>query len=281
MISTGPADGGTGPTHREAAPMPITEAQREASRANGRNSRGPVSETGRETSRGNALKRGLTATVVITGEDAAEVERRADALHRDLNPATDLGGDLVDLLARLFTRRKRCARHEDAALAHRVRHAEESFDDARCDSAEADYAALDAAPAVSLRLLLRTAEGVDCLARGWRSILGQLLDHAPEQWYRRHVDRIDALQGRGPGEFPTPRATALALAVGGDFTCLEEDDGAGLNRADRQQWAKVELTEWMICELERLEALRAELASDPVVAQDRAAAGERAWVGRS
>jgi hypothetical protein len=255
--------------------MPVTEAQRRASRLNGAKSKGP-SEAGRTISRANALKHGLTATVVVPGEDAAEVQRRSETLHRQLNPATDLGGEFVDLLARLFTRHQRCARHEDAALAYRVRHAQQDFDDARCDAAEADYAALDATPAVSVRRLSRTAEGVDCLARGWRSLLGQLLDHAPEEWYRRHVHRIDALQGRGPGEFPTPRATALALAVGGDFTCLDEGDGAGLSRADRQHWAKVELTEWMICELERLEALREELAADPVVAQDRAEAGERA-----
>jgi hypothetical protein len=255
--------------------MPVTEAQRRASRLNGAKSKGP-SEAGRLRSRANALKHGLTATVVVPGEDAAEVERLADALHRGQNPATDLGGELLDLLARLFTRRKRCARYEDAALAYRVRHAEEDFDDARCDAAEAEYAALDATPAVCVRRLSRTAEGVDCLARGWRALLGQLLDGAAEEWYRRHVDRIDALQGRGPGEFPTTRATELALAVGGDFTGLDEEDGAGLNRADRQHWAKVELTEWMICELERLEALRAELAADPVAAQDRAEAGERA-----
>jgi hypothetical protein len=107
-------------------------------------------------------------------------------------------------------------------------------------------------------------------------VLGELLDGAPEQWYRRHVARIDALQGRGPGEFPAARATALALAVGGDFSDLDEQDGAGLGRDDRKQWAKAELTEWVLCEIERLEALRAELAADPVVALDRAEARERA-----
>ena len=63
------------------------------------------------------------------------------------------------------------------------------------------------------------------LPGGWGVVLGQLLDGAPEAWYRRHVDRIDALQGRTPGEFPAARATALALAVGGQFTDLAEQDG--------------------------------------------------------
>jgi hypothetical protein len=238
--------------------------------------RGPVTTEGRSRSRANALKHGLTATVVIPIEDADAVHDLADDLHRRLNPATELGGRFVDLIARHAACLDRCHRAEDARLAYNVRHAEEAFDDSRFDEAQALYAALETDPVASVRRLSRTAEGVDCLARGWRLVLGALLDGAPQEWYRHHVRRIDALQGRVPGEFPVARPTALALAVGGAFQDLDETDGAGLDPTARRYWAKTELMNWILTEMERLEALRAELAADPVLALDRAEAGERA-----
>jgi hypothetical protein len=256
--------------------MPRTDAQKEASRLNGCKGRGPATPEGRSRSRANALKHGLTATVVIPGEDADAVQGLADDLHRQLNPATELGGRIVDLIARHATCLGRCHRAVDARTAYNVRHAQESFDDARFDAAQALYDALETDPVASVRRLSRTVEGVDCLARGWRLVLGALLDGAPQEWYRHHVRRIDALQGRVPGEFPVARPTALALAVGGAFQDLEDADGAGLDPTERRYWAKTELMNWVLTEMERLEALRDALAADPVLALDRAEAGERA-----
>src|SRR5262245_3496652 len=98
-----------GPSHREVAPMPITEAQRQASRVNGSRGRGPTSDAGKERSRTNSYKHGLTATVVVPGEDAEELHRRSAALHRELNPATQLGRLLVGRISRLTLRLERGA----------------------------------------------------------------------------------------------------------------------------------------------------------------------------
>jgi hypothetical protein len=64
-------------------------ARAEASRANGRLSRGPVSPEGKARSRQNGCKNGLTGAGIVLPPDAeAEVERHEADFARDLRPAT-------------------------------------------------------------------------------------------------------------------------------------------------------------------------------------------------
>ena len=64
-------------------------ARAEASRANGRLSRGPVSPEGKARSRQNGCKDGLTGAGIVLPPDAeAEVERHEADFARDLRPAT-------------------------------------------------------------------------------------------------------------------------------------------------------------------------------------------------
>jgi hypothetical protein len=66
-------------------------ARAEASRANGRLSRGPTSAEGKERSRRNGCKDGLTGAGTVLPPDAAEeVERREAEFARDFRPATRL-----------------------------------------------------------------------------------------------------------------------------------------------------------------------------------------------
>src|SRR5436309_13589141 len=75
-------------------------ARADASRANGRLSRGPTSPEGKSRSRCNGCKDGLTgAGIVLPPAAAAEVERREAGFARDLRPRNDVECELVRQMA--------------------------------------------------------------------------------------------------------------------------------------------------------------------------------------
>src|SRR3954453_4338057 len=75
-------------------------ARAEASRANGRLSRGPTSVEGKERSRRNGCKEGLTgAGIVLPPAAAAEVARREAGLARDFRPRNAVERELVRQIA--------------------------------------------------------------------------------------------------------------------------------------------------------------------------------------
>ena len=108
--------------------MPATEAQILANRTNAARSTGPKTLEGKDASRANAYKHGLTgAGVVVPEAVAAEVDRRVGAFRAELKPSGLVGETLVRLAATLAVRMERCAEQETAALADRVRRAEADF----------------------------------------------------------------------------------------------------------------------------------------------------------
>jgi hypothetical protein len=113
----------------EDRPMPATQAQIDANRRNARLSSGPKTEVGKNRSRANALKHGLTgAGVVLHEEDAAEVERLARAFQDELKPPGEAGQVLVRRMATLAVRMERSVEQEAAALSRRVRDALDRFE---------------------------------------------------------------------------------------------------------------------------------------------------------
>ena len=75
-------------------------ARAEASRANGRRSRGPTSPEGKERSRRNGCKEGLTGKGIVLPPDAeAEVERREAGFAHDLRPRNAVERELVRQMA--------------------------------------------------------------------------------------------------------------------------------------------------------------------------------------
>ena len=108
--------------------MPASVARIEANRANAARSTGPKTAEGKEASRANAYKHGLTgAGVVVAAPEAAEVERRVVAYVVELRPSGEVGRALVRLAATMSVRMERCAEREEAELAARVREAEANF----------------------------------------------------------------------------------------------------------------------------------------------------------
>jgi hypothetical protein len=108
--------------------MAASEAQIRANQANAKLSTGPRTPEGKERSRANALKHGLTgAGIVLPNEDAAEVERKLAAYQEELRPSSELGRDLARRAAVCSVRMDRGVSRETAALSERVRQAEADF----------------------------------------------------------------------------------------------------------------------------------------------------------
>ncbi len=108
--------------------MPATEAQILANRRNAALSTGPKTPEGKEQSRRNALKHGMTGDGVVLAEaDAAEVDRRAAAFARETDASGEIGLALARNAALNSVRMERAADRQTAALAERVRRVEAEF----------------------------------------------------------------------------------------------------------------------------------------------------------
>ncbi len=108
--------------------MASSEARIRANQANAARSTGPRTEQGKEQSRRNALKHGLTgAGVVLPEADAAEVERRSATFARELEAAGEVGIALARRAALNSVRMERGADQQTAALTERVRQVEADF----------------------------------------------------------------------------------------------------------------------------------------------------------
>ena len=108
--------------------MPASEARIIANRNNAARSTGPKTEEGKEKSRANSLKHGLTGKGIVMPEgDAAEVDRRTAAYSAELNVTGEIGAALVRRAAIHSVRMERAADQQSVALTRRIRQVEADF----------------------------------------------------------------------------------------------------------------------------------------------------------
>ena len=108
--------------------MPATEAQIRANQANAKLSTGPKTSEGKEVSRANSLKHGLTgAGIVMPAADAAEVERRASSIAAETGASGVIGHSLAWIAALNSVRVERGADQQTAALSEHVRRVDADF----------------------------------------------------------------------------------------------------------------------------------------------------------
>jgi hypothetical protein len=99
-----------------------TERQKQASRANGSRSRGPVTIDGKRASSRNAEKHGLlSGTVVLEGESADRFLQLVAALHEEFQPQTPFEEPLIENMAAARWRQMRIWGMEKAGMDHETR----------------------------------------------------------------------------------------------------------------------------------------------------------------
>jgi hypothetical protein len=254
--------------------MPISEARISANRANSLKSCGPRTADGKERSRRNGLKHGLTgAGVVMLPEDSTETERRDAELQRELDPQSAMGKILVRQLASLSVRSERGARQESAAVARRVRHAAEEFDEARFERAELLFEFLAENPRDYLRKLRQSPEGIDRLLLAWGELRDELTRRLKPDWNVSHIEKFGNLTGSRLEAAEKSWIGVFSRASWGNFNDLPDDEGANLEPLQRRAWARDRLVERIDAEVSGLEAHRETLDLD-AIEQDRAEAGD-------
>ena len=248
-------------TRIEVSPMACSPAQLASNRLNALKSTGPTTVLGKCRSRSNSLKHGLTgAGIVLHAEDAVEVERRFEALEREMAPRTEVGFEMVKRVALMTVKLDRSAEHEAKAISYKMRQAVKEFDDARMAEVEKAYSWIANEPATHARRLRNSPEGIDRLLLAFQGLRSDLARPDGMLWNWSHCEHLHHLMGRRAVEVPVSRAKALSDAIiAGDFRHLSSADGAGLEKQGRQLWALHELVYLIDAEIVKLEELRGKL----------------------
>ena len=242
--------------------MIASEARIAANRANALKSTGPKTAEGKEASRGNAYKHGMTGAGVVVRDDADAVGRRAAGMLDHYRPETDEGLALVRRAAVLSVRLERCSAHEAAAIARDVRKAGDDFDEARLAEVDRLWALLPDDPAAATRQLRRLPEGVDRMIAGWLDLRSDLGHGEAVRWSAEHEQLAENLTGRRPEGFGTSRVRVVSRAIRGDFDLLGPVEGPAGDPAARSRWARARMVELIDAEVAKLRAHRETLDHD-------------------
>jgi hypothetical protein len=229
--------------------MSASPEQIAANRRNSMRSTGPASDSGKEISRRNGLKHGLTGEgIVLTREDEDEVTSLREELHAEMQPKTKLGRLLLGRLASMSVRLDQCEKRESAATAIRVRNSGFAFEDARRAEVEALFAQLEADPVNVVRQLIRTVEGTLRLIQALTGLRDRLTRTDRGTWNQCDHDRLERYAGRETAPFGS-MLFRLSRAIMGDLSYLEPQEGAGLDDAARKAWAVSQMLERIDVEL--------------------------------
>ena len=145
-----------------------TEKQIEASRMNGKKSRGPVTAMGKDRIRTNALKHGLTARLTVwKNEDPKQFQALLLAMLEEFAPSSDVQFLCVEEMAMAKWRQRRVANLETTA-------GNKHLDDTALKGGEATLAAFTAAQqSAQLLTMIRQHEAAHARAyqRAYRHLL--------------------------------------------------------------------------------------------------------------
>jgi hypothetical protein len=256
--------------------MPTTDAQFAANRRNSKLSTGPKTEAGKERSRRNAFKHGLTGEgIALPDEDAAEVVSRFRDLQAEMLPSGTSSMMLLRRFAYLSVRLERCERLDTAVYSKRIRHADEDFLDHRLTQVEQMASRINADPMTTSRRLRSTPEGIDWLIGHWDELRVDLMNRERDAWTHNHCGRMEDLLGRPNGtSFSQPRSHALFEVMRGFFPNVDPSEVEGLNDHEKAEWGRAELARIIDGEVAKLEKVKK--AFDPaIIEQDRLEAAAR------
>jgi hypothetical protein len=171
--------------------MPASDARILANQANAQMSTGPRTESGKEKSRQNSYKHGLTGEgVVVSVEDAAEIERRTLAFEEELRPSGPISEGLVRRAAFLAVRLDRAMMLDTIAVDDRVAKAK-----SECDVPEG-------ASAAEAALLRANAGRRAMFDHSKESILARKYEAAAERGLYRALKELRQVEKAVKAEFP-------------------------------------------------------------------------------
>ena len=195
--------------------MTRLDARTVANRENAKKSTGPRTQEGKERSRANAFKHGLSGSGVAwpgeqEGELRAFVTEQVEA--DPVGPRDARESFLMEKVAGIAWQIDRVERAEEAHAAMRSANALADEHERRAVEVTRLVGLMEDEPARAVRGLLRTREGCDWIV----DALKELLDACDADfWFDSHNIRLDALCAPvQPGRLRISRAKALGLAMG-------------------------------------------------------------------
>ena len=257
--------------------MPSSDARTQANRINAQRSTGPRTDEGKEASRRNSFKHGLTGAGVVTPvEDEAEIAALAHGLEAEFStPGSISGRVLARLAATLTVRFERGVRHEAAATAERVRTAVDVFDETRQSDAEVLLATIAEHPTTNARRLRRTPEGIDLLIDTLTDLRSAADEDDGAAWSADLAERFDHLTGRRLEAVTMSECQRLtSVLLHADAAQLDPD----VTLDELHAYVSDQIVALIDAELADLAEIRADLDLDAITAS-RAQAGARAEVG--
>jgi hypothetical protein len=190
--------------------MASSPAQIEANRRNAQLSTGPRSTEGKERSRRNALKHGLTGEgVALPNEDADEVESRFESFREEFRPSSEFGETLVRRAAILSVRLDRSVSHETAALSTRIR------------QADANFVAPDGADPATVAQLKAEARALTMFDSSKEATLARRYEAAAERGLYRAIKEFHEVEKQARAEAEKAESESFDRVMGSFFQ-LEE-----------------------------------------------------------
>ena len=192
-------------------------ARTTANRENAKKSTGPITKAGKDRSRQNALKHGLTSIVIaMPDEDPQVFADRLDDWQAHLNPnANPVDGYLVTIAFRTTLRLDRCDLVHNARAAKLARDAIATCREERLRTVDECSRLIVDDPDIAVRRLKLIPEGIDFLISAWDRLRTALIGDPPH-WDvsdQNQFMRLKGIRYREPNPGPCPTALCtLAIA---------------------------------------------------------------------
>jgi hypothetical protein len=178
-----------------------SERQRQANQQNARKSTGPKTNEGKQNSRRNALKHGLSGSgTVLTRSDDRIYRKTLNAWREHLQPIDVLEDCLVARAALAKVRLRRCLKKDLADLSRRKRRATKRWDVRQEKAVDLHAELFETDPEKAVAELESNSAGCDWLIDRWRELAAAL--EAPGFWDATQARVAIQMLGKDPETTP-------------------------------------------------------------------------------
>ncbi|CAN5622102.1 hypothetical protein BH23PLA1_BH23PLA1_01660 [soil metagenome] len=183
----------------------------QASRENGRKSRGPCTAEGKANSRANALVHGLRAEILVPDSEKFALDARLAKLDIELSPVGEVEQKFVHRVGLAFLKLDRCERAEQSALETNAQKAVADWEKAQRHAVRRRAQDLRHDPAEIADDLRSCGFGIDWMLRRWNQLRHDLI--AGRAWSADQLDHALRLLGTDPEVAEIAWADAPGAAI--------------------------------------------------------------------